>query len=31
MEMAGIKLDSKFLNRLSGEAEIDLKDLEHMN
>lgn len=28
MEINGIKLDSKFLNRLSGEAEIDIKDLE---
>lgn len=28
MEMAGIKLDGKFLNRLSGEAEVDIKDLE---
>ncbi len=28
MEMNGIKLDSKFLQRLSGEAEIDIKELE---
>src|SRR5207244_7041203 len=28
MEMNGIKLDAKFLNRLSAEAEIDIKDLE---
>lgn len=28
MELAGIKLDSKFLNKLSAEAEIDIKELE---
>ncbi len=28
MELNGIKVDAKFLNRLSGEAEIDIKDLE---
>ncbi len=28
MELNGIKLDSKFLNKLSAEAEIDIKDLE---
>jgi len=28
METAGIKTDTKFLNRLSGEVEIDLKQLE---
>lgn len=28
MEMAGIKLDAKFLNKLSGEAEVDIKQLE---
>ncbi len=28
MEQAGIKLDSRFLNRLSGEAEIEIKELE---
>jgi DNA polymerase I len=28
MEKAGIRLDSAFLNRLSGEAEIEIKDLE---
>jgi DNA polymerase-1 len=28
MELNGIKLDVKFLNRLSAEAEIDIKDLE---
>jgi DNA polymerase-1 len=28
MELNGIKLDSKFLNRLSAEAEIDIKQLE---
>jgi DNA polymerase-1 len=28
METNGIKLDSKFLNRLSAEAEIDIKQLE---
>jgi len=28
MELNGIKLDSKFLNKLSGEAEIDIKKLE---
>jgi DNA polymerase-1 len=28
MELNGIKLDAKFLNRLSAEAEIDIKDLE---
>jgi DNA polymerase-1 len=29
MELAGIKLDSKFLNKLSAEAEIDIKELEN--
>lgn len=29
METAGIKLDSKVLNRLSGEAEVAIKDLEN--
>src|SRR6185503_12347754 len=28
MERSGIKVDSKFLNKLSGEAEIDINDLE---
>ena len=28
MEMNGIKLDSKMLNRLAGEAEIEIKRLE---
>jgi len=28
MELNGIKLDAKFLNRLSAEAEIDIKQLE---
>lgn len=28
MELNGIKVDAKFLNRLSGEVEIDIKDLE---
>jgi DNA polymerase-1 len=28
MELNGIKVDAKFLNRLSAEAEIDIKDLE---
>ena len=28
MELNGIKVDAKFLNRLSGEAEIDIKELE---
>jgi DNA polymerase-1 len=28
MELNGIKLDAKFLNRLSAEAEIGIKDLE---
>lgn len=28
MELNGIKLDSKFLNKLSAEAEIDIKELE---
>jgi len=28
METTGIKVDAKFLNKLSGEAEIDLKELE---
>ncbi len=28
MERNGIRLDGKFLNRLSGEAEIDIKELE---
>jgi DNA polymerase-1 len=28
MERAGIKVDSKFINRLAGEAEIEIKDLE---
>lgn len=28
MEKCGIKVDVKFLNKLSGEAEIDIKDLE---
>ncbi len=28
MELSGIKLDAKFLNRLSGEAEIDINQLE---
>ena len=28
MEINGIKVDAKFLNRLSGEAEIDIKELE---
>ena len=28
MELSGIKLDAKFLNKLAGEAEIDIKDLE---
>ncbi len=28
MEKNGIKLDSKFLNRISGEVEIDIKQLE---
>jgi DNA polymerase-1 len=29
MENAGIKLDVKFLNKLAGEAEVDIKELEH--
>lgn len=29
METAGIKLDAKVLNRLSGEAEVAIKDLEN--
>ena len=28
METNGIKLDTKFLNKLSSEAEVDIKDLE---
>ncbi len=28
MELNGIRVDAKFLNRLSGEVEIDIKDLE---
>ncbi|MBL8029645.1 MAG: DNA polymerase I [Candidatus Doudnabacteria bacterium] len=28
MELNGIKLDTKFLNKLASEAEIDIKDLE---
>lgn len=28
MERCGVKVDTKFLNKLSGEAEIDIKDLE---
>ncbi len=28
MELAGIKLNANFLNRLSGEAEIDIRELE---